>query len=528
VSTYAKDTDKPEWEVPYVWEAPTPVAGTPAEQPDDDEPADDITEDFEMRFAKELVSSVSSSSRPKLAVGAQKLVTRVHAEQEKKLVAALAKLGVDWTAPTTNDVGANLEISLSTSADATNHTINAGQVVDVVATVKNTGTGTAYRVLPRVQSDDMAFEDAELPIGKLAPGESKTYTAKITAPKDAFDRVDRLEVEPHEARNAPAHTTPGELRIAAAARPVFSYAYQLVDKSNGDGLVQKGENYDLQLSLKNTGAGSTGTDGYVVMLRNATGDGVTLGKSRFEAGGSDPALAPGQTRELDFPVATDSTLKGDEMVLEVIAYDVALDTSVSEKLHFKVSPAPQGGGAHGNVTARGTAAIHAGAGDDSSLLGTAPRGASYVAIASFGGYTKVKLGATKVGFIASSALSAGGNGNGTYTPMWNTTPPMITLASTALATSSDSFKLTGNATDENHVEDVYVYVSNQTAKIESRKVFYRSNRGGKDTRALEFSADIPLWPGSNTITVVGRSSAEVRTTKTEVIYRDPPRTAQVP
>jgi carboxyl-terminal processing protease len=264
------------------------------------------------------------------------------------------------------------------------------------------------------------------------------------------------------------------------------------------------------------------------MLRNASGDGVTLGKSRFETASTDPALAPGQTRDFEFPLATDATLQGDEMVLELVTYDVALDTSVSEKLHFKVTASAQQGGGHGEVTAKAVVPIHAGASDDTNVIGYVQRAGSYSAVGSFGPYTKLKLGASKVGFVASAQLAAGGNGGGSYTPLWNTTPPMISLSSTQLETSGDTFKLAGNATDENHVEDVYVYVSNQAAKIESRKVFYRSNRGGKDGKALDFAAELPLWPGSNTVTVVARSSSEVRTTKTEVIYRDPPRTAQVP
>jgi hypothetical protein len=59
-------------------------------------------------------------------------------------------------------------------------------------------------------------------------------------------------------------------------------------------------------------------------------------------------------------------------------------------------------------------------------------------------------------------------------------------------------------------------------------VFYRSNRGGKDGKSLDFTTDLPLWPGSNMITVVARSSSEVRTVKTMYVYRDPPRTAQAP
>ena len=130
--------------------------------------------------------------------------------------------------------------------------------------------------------------------------------------------------------------------------------------------------------------------------------------------------------------------------------------------------------------------------------------------------------------MPTSELTAGGGGQGTYTPTWNTTPPMIALASKALETAQDSYHLTATITAEHHVEDAYVFVSNQGAKIESRKVFYRSNRGGKNGRQLELAADLPLWPGSNMVTVVARSSADVRSIKTIYVYRDAPRTARVP
>jgi carboxyl-terminal processing protease len=120
----------------------------------------------------------------------------------------------------------------------------------------------------------------------------------------------------------------------------------------------------------------------------------------------------------------------------------------------------------------------------------------------------------------------GGSGQGSYAPMWNSTPPVISVNHKGLETTADTYKLNGQITDEQHVEDVYIFVSNQTAKIESRKVFYRSNRSGKDQRSMAFAADLPLWPGTNMVTVVARANAQVRSVKTMFIYRDPPRTAQ--
>ncbi len=524
VSTYAKDGDKPTYELPFLVDLKKKgdqKAAPPPDGDDDGPDEDDIVEDFEMRFAKELVSSVSSSTRPKLVLGASHIMSRVRAEEEKKLIAALGTIGVDWSAaPEANAAPANLDVTLTASPA---NQVKAGDDLTVTATVKNTGTGTAYRVLPRISADDMVFEDYELPIGKVAPGETKTFTAKLKMPPDSFDRVDRLGLEVREARNAPVKVSPAELHVEALPRPVFAYSWQLVDDGNGDGLVQRGEKYRLQVTVKNSGTGPT--QKATVLLRNATGDGVVLDKSRFEL---KQPLQPGQSTMIEFPLATDATLKTDDMVVELMAYDEDLDVQASDKLHFHVTPSVSPQPAHGEVSVKAATAIHAGAADDTSIVGTAPRGATYSELATFGPWVKVKLGDTKVGFLPSSALGSGGSGASSFTPYWNSTPPLISLSTKSLETNADSYKLTGTISDESHVEDVYVLVSNATAKVEQKKVFYRSNRGGKDGKQLDFSADLPLWAGSNQVTIVARSSTDVRSLKTMYIFRDPPRTAQAP
>jgi carboxyl-terminal processing protease len=530
VSSYAKDTDKPAHEVPFLVERKKPAAGaggapTPPPLDDDEEgpDEDEIVEDFEMRFAKEVVSSAGAANRPRLVAAAARVVAKVRGEEEKKLVAAMQAIGVDWSPAPAQAEAANLEVTLTTSPSGV---VKAGDVISVTATVKNHGAGAAWRVLPRIHTDDNVFDDAELPIGKVAPGETRTYTARLKVPRDALDRVDRLGLEVKEARNAPAKIVPSVLKVVAAPRPIFSYAYQLIDEGNGDGLVQRGERYRLQVQLKNTGAGPT--QEATVLLRNATGDGVLLNKSRHELKDKD-SLAPGQVKELEFPLATNATLRGDELIVELMAYDAALDVQSSEKLRFKVQPALSPARAPGEVTVKAAAAtIRAGASPEATVVGTARRGASYPALGTYGRFTKVKLtpGGTKIGFIPSEVLGAGGSGTGSYQPVWNSTPPVITLNTKVLETAAGTYKLTGSITDEQKVEDVYIFVSNQQSKIESRKVFYRSNRGSKDARNMAFASDLPLWPGSNMITVVARANAEVKSVRTMFVYREAPRTAQ--
>lgn len=526
VSTYAKDGDRPGFEVPFLVERkkatnpdtkaldPQPTAPPEDEEPDD---IDDIVEDWEMRFAKDLVAAAASPSRTTLLTAATKIVAQARASEEHKLAAALAAIGVDWSGPAAT-TGANLEVALSTAVPL----VKAGDEVAVTATVKNVGTGPAYQVLPRIQSEDRVFDDVELPIGKVAPGQTKAFTTKIKVPQDALDRMDRLGLEVREAQGAPSKVVPSQIHIQAAPRPMFAYAWQLVDNSNGDGLVQRGERYDLRVSVKNTGSGASTSDAQAV-LRNASGDGVDLDKSRFNIG----ILQPGEVAHIAFPLATTAALKGDELVLELMAYDANLDAQSSDKLHFRISPALAGRPQHGNVTIKMPTIIRAGASDNASVVATASRGVSYRAIGAFGAWTKIEIASNVVGFVQTAAVSAGGGGSANFTPVWNSTPPRIDLATTNLETAADTFALHGSVKDESHVEDMYIVVSNPSAKIDGRKVFYRSNRGAKDGKALDFATGIPLWSGSNMVTIVARESADVRSVKTVYIYRDPAQTAQV-
>lgn len=566
-STYAKDTDKPVYELAFqpvkkpvapAAAAPNPAAARAAPAPsgktpdgkapggapstetptapssqepasanpdeEDEEPADDenIAIDFEIGLAKDLLGTASSSSRAGLIKSARALVAKVAAEEEKRVVASLSSIGIDWSAPPANSnagtTAAALDVKVAASPAGT---VNAGDVITVTATVKNTGAGPAYRVLARLHSDDDVIDDYELPIGKVGAGESKTFTSKVQIPKDALDRVDRVDVEVREARGAKASPDPLSLRIKAAPRPTFAYTYQLVDEGNGDGLVQRGEKYRLVVSIKNTGEGPSPEA--TALLRNASGDGVVLGKSRFELG----ALAPGATRSLEFPVSVTRELGGDELVVELMAYDAVLETQASEKLHFPLAPSLPVAKSSGSVAVKvKQAEVHAGASADSTLVGWAAKGSAFPALGTVGPWTKVDLGGGRPGFVVTTSVGAG-SGTAAFQPHWQSTPPLISLALSGLETNADRYALKGAITDDNHVEDVFVVVSNSSAKVESKKVYYRSNRKGGSPKRLDFDASVPLWPGANQITIVARETSEVRALKTLYIYRDATRTAQI-
>jgi hypothetical protein len=80
-----------------------------------------------------------------------------------------------------------------------------------------------------------------------------------------------------------------------------------------------------------------------------------------------------------------------------------------------------------------------------------------------------------------------------------------------LVTRTRGLKLTGKASDDSRIRDVYIFVG-------ARKVHYQANRG--DAKTLDFTAEVPLEPGINYVSVFARENQDVVTRDTFVVRRD--------
>lgn len=525
VSRYATGEDKPVHKLSYVYEAPKrqdvltdeeqEAEGPPIEEAEPLE--DEFVQDFEIELARDLVAASPTAQRASMLETAKTLLAQRRTAAEKKLIDDLAKLGVDWSAaPARADGAAQLEARVS----ADKQRYQAGDTVTLTGTVTNRGSGTAYRVHARVKADDPVFDDAELVFGRIPAGESRTWTVQVKLPEEARDRVDRLGFEFSEARGVEVSSAPVSFRVVAAERPVFAYSHQLIDaagQSNGDGLVQRGESVKLRVTIKNIGKGVAAEP--TALLRNASGDGVLLRKARFELG----KLGPGESKTVDFTFDVTPALQEEEAVVEMTVYDSVLHESVVEKLRYPVrSPAAGPAPASGQVkVVADNAAVREGAAADASRIASAPKGAVFRVTGKHGDWVRVAVDGERHGFIAAGDVRKT-DSRPRQTELavnWQVTPPAIALEIPSYVTSEPTYRLSGKATDDSHVEDVYIFVSNQDDQVENRKVFYKSNRNGKRSGTLDFQTTIPLWPGTNQVTVVARENDAVRTLHTMYVYR---------
>jgi len=531
-SHYAGAAAKPELRLSFLYERKTkqstaaePEEATEQSGVDDDEPAipdeeeppldEEFVEDFEITLARDIVAASDKPTRQGMLQVAKRIVAKTRAEQQKKLAAALGALGVDWTAPDQNAAGGGAQLRADVTVKPSGR-IAAGDTVELVGTVTNDGTAPAYQVHARAKADDRVFNDAELLFGRIDPGQSKTWTTYVKVPKDAPDRIDVLSFAFRAAQNVTAHAAPIKFRIGAADRPVFAYSHQLIDEGNGDGLVQKGESFRLLVNIRNIGTGVA--QDTTALLRNSSGDGVSVKKGRFEIG----SLKPNESKQVEFEFDVQKAMSEKQLVVEMTVYDAVLHEAVVEKLKYPLQPDSAGPGrASGNVEVRvSSAAIHAGAAATSETVGFADKGSVFQVTGKQADWLRVRLDAERPGFLrASDVRRTDKNARPKLHANWQVTPPNLALQIPSLETGMSSYHLRGKATDETRVEDVYIFVSNPDAKVDNKKVFYESNRGGKDPSSLSFDATIPLWPGSNRITVVARENSEVRSAHTMYLYR---------
>jgi carboxyl-terminal processing protease len=255
-------------------------------------------------------------------------------------------------------------------------------------------------------------------------------------------------------------------------------------------------------------------------LKNDSGEGVDIGKGRFDF----VSLQPGESRTVEFSFSVAKDFHGTQVQITLAVVDRTLREVVSDKLKFPVatdSPAEQAAAGTVTVTAPQPVEVRGGASPKSPLVGTASRGAVFRQTARFGDFARVELEPGRPGFLPVAALSPGGAPSAvpSYAPALQVSPPRITIASTTLETADSVYHLSGEAVDDTKVADMYVFIANRVAKVEWRKVAYRSNRNGADPRRMQFAVDIPLMPGVNQVTVFARQSDNVQARQTVIVTR---------
>lgn len=501
--------------------------------------------DFPIRFGRDLVAHLTPSTRPEQLKAAKDFVGQVRAAELAKVSQDLQAFGIDWSdapgAPEPNAAAKPADVEVKIETDRPGNTVSAGDAIQLKISVTNKGKEPLYRLFATTKSDNGLFDKKELVIGKLEPGKTKIVTAPLgyceiqgkkagstavlpkdaprvcAIPKDVSTRSDFVTVSFDEARSrvpAPALT---QITMRALERPVFAYGYQMVDNrgGNGDGRVQKGENFTMYLTVKNVGKGRSYET--QVNLKNLSGDSVLLHEGRFDVSN----LSPGESRKLAFTFDVQPKIEVNEAKFEISVTDRDLRESVGEKIRLPISLPAALTAASGTVKAKGGDVFVLESPDATGRVFGKLVGSAEV-MGKAGDFTKVKLDATRFAFVRSADVEPGAAaGPVVFDDVMGHMPPNFEVAIPDVATRGNSIHVKGILSDGNRILDGYVFVG-------SKKIFYQSNRNGADPKKMGFQTEVPLRPGVNVITVVARESPDTTGRRTFVVRRDGPNGEYLP
>lgn len=532
------------------------------------DPEDQFALDAQIAFSQRFLKALGpqTDKRAELVKKAKGFLETYKSEEQKKIADELQKLGVDWSDEGSKPGFDASKISVTVEPSKTNAEVTAGEPLELKVTVTNNGTVPLYRLRAQTKSDAGIFDGKELVFGRIDPGKSRSWTAPMgwcepegykpgsttqtpkdaprvcRIPKDTHTRADAIKIKFEEAHEHVPAEAVVKTTVKALPRPSFAYSFQIADdvEGNGDGALQIGEKASLWLTVKNIGQGkSWDTE---ASIHNLSGEGLLLRDARFDISN----MGPGEEKRVRFTFDVMPALKDNEAKLQLAIRDADLRESASERVVTPIRTALTVGKSSGTFKAEaGPYGLFEYPSTAYKAFGELPKDGvlGVTGSVSVGGqdWIRIDLGSGRFAFaqknagklgsgtlppppkpakaISSSAAKKGEtappNGTQPWLDLLSHSPPVIEVDTLDLVTRTDKAHLKGFAMDGDRVLDMYVFVG-------SRKVYYRSNKGGPDPKKEAFELDLPLRPGVNFVSVWARENSETLQRKVFVIRRDGP------
>ncbi|MBK9752883.1 MAG: PDZ domain-containing protein [Nannocystis sp.] len=487
-----------------------------------------LLEDPEIRMARDLVVWAPTPEREGILGKINDFVAQQTALEQARIIASLQKKGIDWNPGPAPVAGAGApSLRMALRIDKPGNTIGAGESGTVTVTVTNEGSAPAFQVRAYSDSDYSYFDERELLFGRLDPGQTRSATLKLSVSEHELSRTDRIEwqlFEQHGATAMAGSQTTIDISSEGLPRPQFAYGYQLLDdpklganiRGNADGALQVGERVRMRVSFKNTGEGQA-MDTWVT-LRNLVGDAVFLHSGRENL----KTVAPGDSRVVEFDLEVKKPTEDGLIKLQLAVADAKIGASLAEKLSFPLAASTVTFAAgSGNVLAGGPIDLYASPlAEQQQKVARAEAGSALKVLGVADGWYRVELDSKRFAFARASDVKPGGAGKAKLSEVLAVSPPKISLVGAVTQTDSDRVHISGVATDDEAVRDVYISVYNPARNLfgSQEKVFYQAAADPKTGR-LEFAADVALTPGNNIIEIRARETDDVIATKQMWVLR---------
>lgn len=507
----------------------------------EEEPADDeapreagFEEDYPIRFAREFLLAVGGPARSKMVQDGKDFLEKRRVVEEARVVERMKALSVDWSPAPAAEAGVppKLETTLLLTAskngqarpNAVPNQVEAGDEVKVEATVKNVGTAPVYRLRGVLDTENPAFLGREFLYGRLAPGESKSFSVTTRIPREAASRSDLVRLKLDTDQGAVGDEQALAVVTRYVPHPQFSYAYSIDDskRGNGDGLLDVGEGVDFVVLVSNTGPGDA--DDVSLRLKSAAEGDLFLERGRVTIG----AIKSGETRagRLAFNVPKQQSGR-ENLPLELTIYDAGTTEWLEDQFGLI---AGRGTGERaatkkGGVTLKKDAAIYGGASESAPVLSMGKKGMKFASNRRSGDFVEVSLVDEASGWVKASDVSSGGKVKAppklSYVPLRR--PPSIELSSElgSKVVDTDTVELSGTISARS-LRDMYVLLNDEKVHFATGPAAPTAQEGPIPNDAavnMPFKLELKLKEGLNKVLVVARLDEKVVTYRSLFVTR---------
>jgi carboxyl-terminal processing protease len=519
-------TEKPVEVVQYLNETKKPKVEAhddlPGDEDVDEAEDDDFRDDFQVKFTRDLVLAAPVDNRTAMLEASRAYVQQVRVHEQQRIEQAIAALGIDWsTGPQEGTPRAVVDVHTQPARG------EAGQTLNLITTVENTGTGPMRQLRAYTKSENPWLDRREFLFGLVKPGEKRSWTVPIKLPKDMISRRDEVTLIFQDEHGQVPQDQKTEVAVLQLPRPAFAFSTQIVPQGLGDGLARVGQEVTLSVDVKNVGQGK-GLSTFA-MIRNLGDEKVFIKKGREKIG----EIKPGESRTVTFELELVKGFKGESIPLKLSILDNQLDEFVTEKINLPVTQAPlksQAKKSNVRVEIGGPVLLSA-AQPDSPPIATVKKGAVLASLGRVGNFWQVEWGKSGPPGSASTLRTAFlpvGQGkevpakpSGLPVSFEQHQPPRIQVAGLDGAspiTDSDHFPLAGSVSDNRPVRDMAVFVG-------EKKVYFHTGGGAEAGPVLKFEKSVPLKAGNNVITIVARQDDDYSSKRQFVVMRRSPEVA---
>ncbi|HEX5032888.1 MAG TPA: MXAN_5808 family serine peptidase, partial [bacterium] len=190
--------------------------------------SNEIEEDFQIRFASQLLRRGSDPKRKQMLDTAKDLLGPVSQEEDKKIQDALAGIGVDWSKQD-SDGKPEAEVTFNIISSA-GQVLKAGEEIKLELKVRNVGEGAFHQLIASTESENFMLKNREFIFGKLLPGETRSWTVPIKIPAAALRREDKVTFAFREGNGKVPENFQTILATEPLPRPTFAYRYHVTDE----------------------------------------------------------------------------------------------------------------------------------------------------------------------------------------------------------------------------------------------------------------------------------------------------------